>query len=104
MPYAEFDHPVAFFMNGIGDTILALPTLRAISQIFAGKLTLICERGMYDILLSDLSPVQLIEVRSYFDAVRCSRSFASHEVADIVAQCDLFITVSTWSSELLEAL
>jgi hypothetical protein len=38
--------PVIFFINGIGDNILNLPALRALGALFAGRLSLICSRGV----------------------------------------------------------
>ena len=48
--------PVVFFANGIGDTVLALPALRALAALFPGRLSLVCDRDVWPGLFCDLAP------------------------------------------------
>ena len=57
---AAYRHPVVFFANGLGDTILALPALRALTALFPRRLTLICDEGLHHMLLSELRVRQTI--------------------------------------------
>lgn len=97
------NRPVAFFANGLGDTILALPALRALSSIFAGRLILVCDLDIPSILFRDL-PVRFVETRMTRNAPDWTREFS---VGGVVAACgepDLFISLVPWYSDSLREL
>ncbi len=48
--------PAVFFANNIGDSILTLPTLRALSRLFSAPITLICPKVAFDLCFHEVSP------------------------------------------------
>lgn len=62
---AEWRTPVAFHLNGYGDRILAAPALRALAQLFEGRLSIVCARGDGETFYSDLCLRQTIEVDAH---------------------------------------
>ena len=95
MHLSSFRAPVAFFYNGRGDHILAVPALRALATGFPGRLTLVCETGAYDLYYSDITFKVVIEVP--FETVESAEPrFDAWKVARAIDHCDLFISLATW--------
>jgi ADP-heptose:LPS heptosyltransferase len=94
-PRPSARHPAVFFINGIGDHLLALPALRALAALFPHSLTLICRPTQYRLLFADLSIRALVPATTDFDP---------SEVAASVGSCDLFISPQPWHSESMTAL
>lgn len=103
----SFRYPVVFFANGIGDHLIVLPTLRALSRIFCGKLSLICTYNAYTEFFSDINfkkvwsipfpgydnqnwqyPIQKIDQKQ-FEYITLSKQ---------IINCDLFISLAAWES------
>jgi ADP-heptose:LPS heptosyltransferase len=93
-PKAE--HPVVFFINGVGDNILNLPALRALAQIFEGRLSLICSGKEALHIFDDLPLRRLIRIRA--EMTGPGREFDARSVAEITENCDLFISLVPWCS------
>src|SRR5882724_5596182 len=98
----EARSPVVFFANGIGDTFLNLPALRALSTLFPTKPILICNPGAYRLCFSELSLRKVVETRLWDeDGIR---QFDPRELAADIDGCDIFISLVPWYSEPLKAL
>jgi ADP-heptose:LPS heptosyltransferase len=99
---SDFQNPVAFFLNGIGDTILSLPALRALSQLFDQRLTLICAQGAYELCYSELPLRDVVPIESRFQGTECLFDVGS--ISKKIDKCDLFLSLIPWSSMSLRAL
>jgi ADP-heptose:LPS heptosyltransferase len=49
-------NPAVYFSTFIGDSVLTLPTLRALAEMFAAPLTLMCPRTAFDLCFREVSP------------------------------------------------
>ncbi|HEY0224843.1 MAG TPA: glycosyltransferase family 9 protein, partial [Mycobacterium sp.] len=49
-------HPAVYFSTFIGDSVLTLPTLRALADMFAAPLTLMCPKTAFDLCFREVSP------------------------------------------------
>ncbi len=101
---SEFKHPVAFFSNGLGDTILALPALRALSTLFPGLLTLVCAVGGPKLLFSELRTRKTVAVAMTRNVPDWTREFNVNEVVRRVSNCDFFLSLVPWHSTSLQDL
>lgn len=106
----NFRRPVVFFANGIGDHIIALPAIRALSNIFYGRLSLIAIREAYTEIFSDIvfESVWFIESLGLTDIQLTQKialaSFNYEALAEQASDCDLFISLCQWTSPDLEYL
>lgn len=99
-----FRRPAVFFANGLGDTLLALPALRALTKLFPERLTLICDEGVHSALLSDLDLIQAVETPMARNVPDWTREFDATEVAARIGACDLFVSLAPWYSRSLRQL
>jgi ADP-heptose:LPS heptosyltransferase len=88
--------PFVLFNNGIGDHLLALPTLRALAHVFAGRLSLICDEHGPLFLLKELPLASLIPI-PFWRSGR-ARVFDSSSLLLSLQGCDLFISLVPWTS------
>ncbi|MET0646176.1 MAG: hypothetical protein ABW208_06105 [Pyrinomonadaceae bacterium] len=98
---AGASNPVVFFANGIGDAILALPALRALTEVFPGRLTLLAHgRALYLELFEPLATRRQLYITS---GTKCNWEREDIDaLAASVGECDLFISlVAGWHSESL---
>ncbi len=93
-----FAHPVVFFANGLGDTILALPALRALTALFPDRLTLVCDHGVWPDILGEVAFKRVVQTRMHRNVPDWTREFAVAEVLDALDGCDLFISLTPWIS------
>jgi len=98
MEPAHFTDPVVFFANGLGDTVLALPALRALTTLFPDRLTLVCDQGVWPALLGELALRQVVQTPMRRNVPDWTREFAVAEVLHAVGGCDLFISLAPWMS------
>lgn len=93
----EAKNPVLFYHNGIGDRMLAMPTVRALSSLFPGRLKIFCQPGDRELFYYDLHLGGVYET----DIWRGSEewTFDARAVAEAVGECDLFISLAPWFSE-----
>jgi ADP-heptose:LPS heptosyltransferase len=96
-------YPVVFFSNGLGDTILALPALRALQTLFGPALKLICDAGPHELILSELR-VKKIPTVMRRNIPDWTREFDVDKVAAEIGQCDFFISLVPWESVSLKRL
>jgi ADP-heptose:LPS heptosyltransferase len=101
------ENPVAFFVNGIGDHILTLPSVRALTALFPYKLTLVCDSSMHELFFADLPLGRVVEVKVE-DEVKVEggsiRRFDACQVTEAIGSCDLFLSLVPWHSPSMTAL
>lgn len=88
---------VAFHFNGLGDRLMALPAVRALSALFPGRLSIICEKGDYATYYSDLPLRAVSEVE--FRRASEGWLFDASKVAGEIGSCDLMVSFNTWHSD-----
>lgn len=89
-------NPVAFFANGIGDALMTLPSLRALTSLFPDRLTLITHgHAGYDSLFKTLATKRQVCINS---GTKCD--WTPGEIDELTAsiKCDLFISLVAWHS------
>lgn len=96
-------HPVVFFSNGLGDTILALPALRALQTLFGRGLQLVCDAGPHELILSELR-MKKVPTAMRRNVPDWTREFDVDKVAAEIRQCDFFISLVPWQSASLKRL
>jgi hypothetical protein len=89
-----YEHPVAFFLNGIGDNILVLPALRALAAMFPGKLTLVCGPPEETEPFGELALRRVVRTR--VRRTPHGPRFDHYGVARRIGSCDLFISLVPW--------
>lgn len=95
-------HPLAFLCNGYGDNYLNLPALRALCQLFEGRLTLVCRQGPDLFCFDDLAVDRRIALDARFNGQ--DYHFDAVAAAAEIGQCDLFLSLVPWSSASLSNL
>ena len=100
---ARSKYPVVFFSNGLGDTILALPALRALQTLFGRGLKLVCDAGPHELILSELR-VEKVPTMMRRNVPDWTREFDVDKVAAEIRQCDFFISLVPWQSVSLKQL
>jgi ADP-heptose:LPS heptosyltransferase len=76
--------PVALFLNGIGDHVIALPAVRALASAFKGNLALVCLEQARDLFYSGL--------RLHKAHVIDERRYDARALAERIQECDCFIS------------
>lgn len=93
----ESKHPVIFHHNGIGDRLLGLPTMRAISSLFHGRLKLLSALGDRELFYSDLQLAGACETPVWRGSTEWT--FNASAAAEAIGECDLFICLNPWYSD-----
>lgn len=74
---------------------MALPTLRALNNIFEGKLSIVYNKSkINEYILSEFNFRNIIEIE--FTKVNEERAFNSFELSKQMKECDLLIYLNTW--------
>lgn len=99
---SQCSRPVLFFVNGIGDYLLTLPTLRALVSTLPTAPFIIWGQNNPLSLFSDFLDLNSIEIC-------CSRSrrgleFDRTRATSVIEHCDLFISLTPWYSSSLAEL
>lgn len=103
----SFKNPVVFFANGIGDHVLALPALRALSTIFPDRLSLIALPDMAEQIFADVEFSNIYAIhkqnQNIINAVqKVGKAVFDHKrLSEEIGNCDLFISLAEWQSESL---
>ena len=92
----------ALFVNGAGDHLLALPSIRALATLWPNKLTLYVARYGKNQLWASLPLFDLVEVD--FRPQREQRLFDLSSMPEHIWQSDLFISLVPWVNSSLLAL
>lgn len=103
-PLMDAQHPVVFFANGIGDTILSLPALRALAELFPRRMTLVCDKPVFAFLSNELAFRRVVDTKMERNVPDWTREFHVPGVADEIGKCDLFISLVPWHSQSLKKL
>ncbi|MDY7228804.1 glycosyltransferase family 9 protein [Hyalangium rubrum] len=90
------ERPVVFHVNGIGDRVMALPAVRALSTLYPGRLSVIGVEGDGELLYSGL-PLRLFHALS-FEWVGY-RKFDARTLVDAVGGTDLLLSLNTWNED-----
>jgi ADP-heptose:LPS heptosyltransferase len=98
---ANIRYPVVFHVNGYGDRLMGLPTIRALSSLFPGRLQLVGAIDDGNLFYQGLDLDSIIEMRYTWQDERC---FDDVALAECLTDCDLFISLNTWSSSSLNRL
>lgn len=104
--------PALIFANAIGDHLLTLPAVRALSTLYDGRLALVCSRGARQAFYSGLplravheTVMRRVPTRSRRTREEMfTRVFDSESVARALGDCDFLISLNTWHSDSVEAL
>lgn len=84
----EIEEPAVFLFNGIGDHVLAMPALRALSRAFDGRMRIACAPGAPKFLFDELPLRGVVEVEGP------GRGAFSPPPA--LRRCDLALFLSPW--------
>lgn len=95
-PPSEFERPAVFFVNALGDQLLALPAVRALSSLFPGGIQLLLGEGMRSFVYSGLT-VREAPVRVFWENFD-ERRIDVGRIASRAEPCDLFLCLSTFDS------
>jgi ADP-heptose:LPS heptosyltransferase len=95
----DYERVVVFFANALGDQILALPTLRALSALFDGRFTLLTIEGPLDLTFGDVARARTVKIDISYEG-----DFDVAAAADAAGPADLVICPQTWHSRCISAL
>jgi len=96
---SSFSKPVVLFYGAIGDTLLALPALRALCHVFPRGLVLICDRIAYDLCYHDLS----VEMVCFLEMDLWAKpSTVQATISREIGHCDLLLSLVPWRWEGLD--
>jgi len=95
----DYERVVVFFANALGDQILALPTLRALSRRFDGRFTLLTIEGPLDLTFGDVPRDRTVKIDISYEG-----EFDVAAAADAVGAAELVICPQTWHSDSISAL
>lgn len=95
--------PVVCFVSNIGDAVLALPTLRALGEIFTSPLTLVCPKSIFDLCFREVSD-RHVDTTGLPLTGPHSLPGSRHRVPDYetlaaeIGAVDVFIDTLTWNA------
>jgi ADP-heptose:LPS heptosyltransferase len=102
------DRVVVLFSNGIGDALLTLPTLRALTAHLPGQISLLCPAHLYRLCFSQLPVHRAVELQWLPEeepaAWRHPGSFDARVAAAEIGGCDVFVALVPWLSRSLDEL
>lgn len=98
---ANIQYPVVFHANGYGDRLMGLPAIRALSSLFPGRLQIVGAIDDGQLFYQGLDLDSIVEMRYPWQGERC---FDDVALAEWLTDCDLFISLNTWSSSSLTRL
>jgi hypothetical protein len=89
--------PAILFANGLGDHLLALPALRALSEILPGPPVLLTGEGPTEILFAGVELASTVKLPMEVD--RYQRTFDGRRAAALVSPIDLLVSLVPWHSD-----
>jgi len=93
-------NPAVYFSTLIGDSILTLPTVRALAEMFAAPLTLICPKFAFDLCLREVSPryVDITGITPTGPPIgkTPTRTLDCEALASEIGSVDVFINAVPW--------
>ena len=94
--------PVVFFINGIGDHVLALPALRGLGRLYGSTLTIVGAEFAEESFLRPIAAGRVITVEMLDGPI--GRHFDAADVAARIGECDLLVSLNPWHSEAVDDL
>jgi len=96
MPLDHLDatDPLLIFVNARGDQLLNLPTIRAIADLFQGRLTIAVRRGAPDDYFRGLNVRRFLELDLDFSSL--DHRFDADGLARRMGRCDLLLSLNPW--------
>lgn len=106
MPHALLDSksPVVLFANAIGDHLLALPALRALTYLFPGRLRLLGLPETAGLLLRDVPFHSVIPLPVECVLPGQGIEFDYRRTLSAIGDCDLFLSLVPWHTRSLTEL
>jgi ADP-heptose:LPS heptosyltransferase len=101
MDVAGAKHTVVFFANGLGDCILTLPSLRALTRHLPTRLTLVTGGCPAELLFGDVGFSQILSVPMSRVGYSTARQFDAAELSRQLGDADYFISLVPWTSAAL---
>lgn len=98
----RFRYPAVIFGNALGDQLLALPALRALTAMFPSRLSLICMPGHRRKFFSELPLRSVCEIA--MRGRKGQRVFDAAAIAENIGNCDLLLSLNPWTSPSLRRL
>ncbi|UXA07135.1 hypothetical protein KXD96_02950 [Mycobacterium sp. SMC-2] len=105
-PLADLLHaarPALCFVSNIGDSVLTLPTVRALAEMFTAPITLICPKVAFDLCFREVSSRHVDTAGLPFTGSAAAppssrRPFDFDALASEIGDTDVFIDTLTWSA------
>ncbi|BBY23797.1 glycosyltransferase family 9 protein [Mycobacterium stomatepiae] len=93
-------NPAVYFSTLIGDSILTLPTMRALAEMFTVPITLICPKNAFDLCFHAISP-RLIDITGVAPGGppigrEASRTLDYDDLVSDIGAVDVFINAIPW--------
>jgi ADP-heptose:LPS heptosyltransferase len=95
--------PAVCFVSNIGDSVLMLPTLRALGEMFTAPLTMICPKVVFDLCFREVSP-RHVDTTGLPLTGPLPSSPSPHRARDYealaseIGAVDVFIDTLTWNA------
>ncbi len=96
-------HPVVVFANGLGDHLLALPALRALAELFGGRLALVAMNGKPDLFFRGI-PLRCVCETDVSRDEEGTKQFDATAVARSIGPADLVLSLNPWHSHSMDQL
>ncbi|MCV7410463.1 hypothetical protein AWC05_00265 [Mycobacterium florentinum] len=99
----QAENPAVCFVTNVGDAVMALPTLRALGEMFSSPITLICPKAAFDLCFREVSR-RLVDVTGLPLTGppplpgRPERPLDYEALASEIGPVDVFIDTLPWSS------
>ena len=107
----SFKKAVIFFANAVGDHLIVLPTVRALSHIFNGRISLMAlpnarEEIFPDVVFEEAWTINFPGSKNWYSGVPSTSDITfDHEVLALQAKgCDLFLSLTAWHTPEVEKL
>lgn len=99
--FNPYENIVIFLIDGIGDLLMSIPALSALTNNFPYKITLICQSGINCWFFNNLPFKKIITIQVNSSSGKAT-FFQIDQVINEIKHCDLFFSFSTWiSNEIL---
>jgi len=99
----QAERPAVCFVTNIGDSVMTLPALRALGEMFAAPLTLICPKVAFDLCFREVSPRHVDVTGLPLTGARPKlgsrhRTLDYETLASEIGAVDVFINTLPWSA------
>jgi ADP-heptose:LPS heptosyltransferase len=91
-------YSAVFFANGLGDHLLALPSMRALTRALPTRLALITAEGPSEFLFKDVGIDRFVKVPMERPSLGTAPCFSASEVAQKLGPIECLISLVQWHS------